>query len=390
MRCCADSRGSREGRALGSGTVPTATAHGPEVIGASGLRVLEVGHRLATASAGLVLVALGASVAQVRLGDRRVPAAEAAYYDRGRTRVEGAEPLSALGSLADVVVTDLTDQELATLGLPADAEHLGAGDRAQVLVTIRSLGRTGPNAGFRMTELTEWASGGLANVTRRPHPGDPERYVPVVPPGHQPQALAGLAAATGALTARRWATQRHQPVIVDVSVQEVMAATLHSIVPNFVWNGHVLGHPSTPNSAVGMLLPAVDGDVYIRTVEAHQWEKLMAWMGEPDWASTLAPDPESRLANADALRALVGEWTAPQRRSDLVAEGQRRKVPVALPRSVRDVLAWQHLRARGAWGTADLAGQTVEVPRLPMIEPPSWAPTRAAGAAAVAEQWAGA
>ncbi len=354
--------------------------------GARGWRVLEVGHRLGTAAAGLALAALGADVVQVRLCDRAVPAAEAAYYDRGRTVIELDGPATPVASRADVIVTDLDDRALNQLGLPGDTPDLRGGDRPQVLVSIRSLGRYGPSAGFRMTDLTEWAAGGLATVTRRPYPDDPERYVPVVPPGFQPQALAGLAAAAGVFAADRWARARRQPVVVDVSVQEVVAATLHSIVPNFVWNGHLLGHPSSPSNAVGLLVPALDGDVYIRIVEAHQWDKLMDWLGHPEWRP-LGDDPYQRLANLTAIQALVGDWTSTQNSLRLVEEGQRRKVPIAVPRTLLEVLQWQQLRARGAWCSVDTAGGRAEAPRLPMLEPARWTATRPSQAAAIAQRW---
>jgi benzylsuccinate CoA-transferase BbsE subunit len=357
--------------------------------GACGLRVLEVGERLGTAAAGLALTALGAEVAQLRLAQRQVRGPEATYYDRGRVVVEGADGWAELAAQADVILTDLDTGALSALSLPTDERALRRGERSQVLVVIRSLGRTGPSAGFRMTDLTEWASGGLATVTRRLYPEDPERYVPVVPPGFQPQALAGLAAASGAFAGLRWARARREPVVVDVSVQEVMAATLHSIFPPFVWNGHVLGHPDTPSNALGLLLPALDGDVYIRTVEAHQWDKLMDWLGQPEWGEVLGGDPTDRLANLVAIRALVGEWTSSRTRAELLAEGQRRKVPIALPRSLDDVHTWPQLRARHVWREVNHDGIPAEIPRLPIMEPAAWTPTRHDHAAAVVARWGG-
>ena len=222
-----------------------------------GLRVLEVGRHLGSASAGLALTALGADVAQVRFADRTLPTAESSYYDRGRRLVDtpSAGGLSELASLADVIVTDLPDEALGSFGVPVELAELRAGPDAQVLVVVRSLGRSGPHRDFRMTDLTEWASTGLANVTRRPHTGDPARYVPVLPPGFQPQALAGLAATTAALVGHRWARACSEPVVADVSVQEVVAALLHGIFPNYVWNGIVTGNPATPATALGMMLP---------------------------------------------------------------------------------------------------------------------------------------
>jgi len=350
------------------------------------VRVLEVGERLGVAAAGLALTALGADVVQAQLLTRRMPRPESLYYDRGRC-VVGPDGLADLVPLADVVVSDLDDGALGALGLPASDADLRGGERPQVLVVVRSLGRFGPSAGFRMTDLTEWAAGGLAGVTRRPNVDDPARYVPVVPPGFQPQALAGLAAAAGTFAGLRWAAARRQALVVDVSVQEVMAATLHSIVPNFVWNGHVLGHPSTPTTALGFLVPAADGDVYIRTVEAHQWDKLMDWLGQPAWR-VIGEDPAERYTNRSAIEDLIGEWTATRKQADLLVEGQQRKVPIALPRSLDQVLAWQHLRARGAWVPAELEGVPALLPRLPLIQPAHWSVTRRSDAREVAGRWA--
>lgn len=356
----------------------------PTIEGATGLRVLEAGARLAPAVAGLLLASLGADVARIEVPGRTLSPEEAAYYDRGR-RVLAAEDAGAAAPLADVVVSDLDDAALGRLGVSAAGGAAGASPRA--LVRIGSLGASGPHARFRMTDLTEWASGGLAYATRRPYPGDDDRYVPVPPPGAQPQVLAGLAAASAALAAWRWAVAEGRPVTAEVSAQEVLAATLHYLVPAFVNNADVIGHPSTPNPGLGMLLPAADGHVYLRTVEAHQWAALTAWMGNPDWAEALGGTPELRVANGTALASLIGEWTATQAGADLVAEGQRRKVPIVLPRSVADVLGWDHLRQRDAWRPVTVGGRAAEGPALPAVEPASWRRSAPVTGAELATAW---
>lgn len=346
------------------------------------LRVLEIGRRLGIASAGLALTALGADVVQVDLPARSLSRPERTYYDRGRRYIDVDADLSHLADLADVMLTDLDDKELAGLGVDI-REAVG---RAQVFVSVRSFGRSGPHTGYRMTDLTEWASGGLAGVTRRLHPPASGLYVPVLPPGQQPQALAGLAAATAALVGHRWARELGNLVVADVSVQEVVAALLHGIFPPYVWNGIVAGHPSSPSLALGYLLPAVDGDVYIRTLDPRQWDALADWV-QDETVRTLGATADARLANNDALCLLLGEWTARQRRTDLLEEGQRRRVPIALPRSLADVLAWQHLRSRGVWQTVDLDGLPTEAPKLPLLEPPDWRPRERESAAAVRTRW---
>jgi crotonobetainyl-CoA:carnitine CoA-transferase CaiB-like acyl-CoA transferase len=361
---------------------------GDKHVGAmSGTRVLELGRHLGVASTGLSLAALGADVAQVRHPERRVSPADSAYYDRGRTLVDLDPSVRVLAAAADVLVTDLADDELAALGLPVDEQELRGGPTPQVLVTIRSFGRSGPNRDLRMTDLTEWAAGGLAPVTRRPHPGDAERYTPVLPPGCQPQALAGIAAATAAIVGRRAARSHGRPVVADVSVQEVVAAMLHGISPHFAWLGIIIGHASTPASARGLILPAVDGDVYLRVLDPRQWDALVTWVGD-DTLQVLGAEPNSRLANHDALELVLSAWSVTQKRQDLFEEGQRRRIPIALPRSIEDVLAWQHLRARGTWREIELGDDVVEVPRLPLLEPSTWRPTAQVAAADLLTVWA--
>ena len=204
-----------------------------------------------------------------------------------------------------MIVADLDELELRALGIPGDTAGLRSGPDAQVLVSVRSLGRSGPNRDFRMTDLTEWASSGLANVTRRPRPPDERRSTcrscrPASSPRRSlvwPRRRPGWSAVVGP-------EQRGTPIVADVSVQEVVAAMLHGIFPNFVWNGVVTGHPSTSATSLGMLLPAADGDVYIRTLDPRQWDALVAWVDD-DALRALGGDPDSRLANNDALRLLL-------------------------------------------------------------------------------------
>jgi crotonobetainyl-CoA:carnitine CoA-transferase CaiB-like acyl-CoA transferase len=138
-----------------------------------------------------------------------------------------------------------------------------------------------------------------------------------------------------------------------------------------------------------MLLPAVDGDIYIRTLDPRQWEALMAWV-DNETVRALGSDPDTRLANNDALKLLMGDWSSTQERRFLLEEGQRRRIPIALPRSLDDVLAWQQLRARGVWRSAELDGRPAELPRIPLLEPESWAPTTNLSAADIAERWSAA
>jgi crotonobetainyl-CoA:carnitine CoA-transferase CaiB-like acyl-CoA transferase len=156
-------------------------------------------------------------------------------------------------------------------------------------------------------------------------------------------------------------------VLVDVSRQEALASTSHHQVP-IVLNDHkVPGAPDARLTAMGWILHARDGDVYLRTVERHQWESLREWMDYPAWSEAIGDLP-FYMVDPPAAAMLVGEWAGEHDRAYLLAEGQRRKVPIALPREPAEVLAWDQPRSRGIWEPIDLDGRPAEAPRIPILQ----------------------
>lgn len=345
---------------------------------ASGLRVLEVGESRSAAFAGLILAAQGADVCQVRDGiTRRLDAIESAYFDRGRWVPPPGADLAALASEADILLLDSSLPRLRELGLPATLEELRAG---QAAVIVTPMGTWGPQALLVMDQINEWAAGGLAYVTRRAVPDDDvDGYSPVLPPDRQPEMLGGLAAAIGALFGMLQSKAANEPMLLDVSRQEVQAAMLHGVVPVFVWNHTVNGNPNARLSNIGMLIPASDGEVYLRTVEPHHWAGLVSWMGNPEWAQEpWASDGLQRMAHWELVRSLISEWSAQHPMRWLVEEGQRAGVPIAYTRSASEVLETEQLRSRDAWVEVEVNGSTARGPRVPLVETAPLAPARSA------------
>jgi crotonobetainyl-CoA:carnitine CoA-transferase CaiB-like acyl-CoA transferase len=284
--------------------------------------------------------------------------------------VEGSHDLARLIDLADVVLCDVHPSKLRALNIPTTVEAFDE-TRSQpgVLVVVTDLGLDGPHAEYAMTDITTWAAGGLGYVTRRPVPDEDEfGYSPVLAPARQPEVLGGIAASTAAMAGIRLRRQVGKSVVAEVSRQEVIAAMLHGVVPTYIWSSAVVGVPTSPRAAVGMLLPAADGQIYIRTVEENQWTSLLAWMGDPEWSKEpWLADPAQRMANWARIAPLVSEWTMQYSREWLYTEGQRRRVPIALPRTLNDVLSSEQLHARDVWEKVDVSGGTGVVPRIPMI-----------------------
>jgi crotonobetainyl-CoA:carnitine CoA-transferase CaiB-like acyl-CoA transferase len=289
---------------------------------------------------------------------------------------------------ADLVITELAPQDRADLGIPAGEPGLDEIRVGLVHVAITPFGLDGPGA-VRGEEsvITDWAAGGLAYSTRRAVPDEDDTgYVPVVAPGRQPEMLAGLAAVIGGLAGLRLARARAKAVLVDVSRQEVQAALLHSLFPTFVSNTVVAGDP-THRISFGMLVHASDGPVYFRPLELHQWRALVEWMGSPDWAVVLTEGLPASIPSFEAFGQLMAPWVAGFTRRDLLVEGQRRRVPVAVPSDLDELFESEQLAVRRAFRALDALGSSARAPALPLFEPEQWPPTRQAQWAEVEAAW---
>lgn len=352
--------------------------------GFEGLRVLEIGDGLSGAYAGLVLASLGADVVQWNEGlVRRLDVHESAWFDRGRTVVDGGD-LHALLRSCDLVITDLSPATMRALGLPTTEAEVRAIDPRLVQVSVTPFGLDSPFADYVMTDLTEWAATGLAYATRREVPMDnDEDYTPVLAGSRQPEVFGGLTAALGALAALSGV----RGVLVDVSRQQAFASTAQYQFPILLNDRFLAGHPRM-RAQLGWTVPTSDGEVYLRTVEERQWTRLAEWMGDPEWASSEVDGQPLYRADPELACMLVGAWSADFTCADLVAEGQRRGVPVAMMRDLAEVLEWPHLEARGLWVELADGASEGRGPRVPLVEEkPMGGPLRTPHSA-VQERWA--
>ncbi len=112
------------------------------------------------------------------------------------------------------------------------------------------------------------------------------------------------------------------------------------------------------------IVPCRDGHVRLCVLNPRQWEAMSAWLG-PDHPFT---DPQyaniaKRMAVAGKVNALIGDLFLAHSAADLVAEGQRRGVPIAAVATPAQALADPHFAARGAFVPLKIAdGKTGLVP----------------------------
>jgi crotonobetainyl-CoA:carnitine CoA-transferase CaiB-like acyl-CoA transferase len=348
------------------------------------LRVLECGELVGGAYAAKLLADLGADVVKIE-----APAGDAArqrgpfpggvphpdrsglflYLNANKrgvvldlTSTDGREQLAALAARADLLIHNIAPGEMAAHGLDYDA--LAAANPRLVMTSVTPYGLTGPRRDWAATDLTLWNAGGIAYLNGSP---DAEDLPPLAPFGQQAQfqgALNAAIASLAALFARR-RSGRGQHVIV--SIQESLAAILELTFEYWPYMGLIASRLGRKPIQPLDFLECRDGWIFVCCVEEHQWQELVRMMGNPEWAELeIFADRLSRGANWDALKIFLQEWASEQRVMDLYAAAQRRRIPFAPVSTMGDLLASEHLKARGFFAVLQPPGSDpIRVPGAP-------------------------
>jgi crotonobetainyl-CoA:carnitine CoA-transferase CaiB-like acyl-CoA transferase len=178
---------------------------------------------------------------------------------------------------------------------------------------------------------------------------------PELPPANPGSAtiadyVAGLFGAFGALAAIEHRDATGEGQVIDVALYEALLRIMDSLAVTFSANGTVRERMGT---ATALAAPhnhyrTLDGRwVAIACTNDRIFERLAALMGRP----ALTRDPRfcserQRVANRDAIDALVCEWTASLPADDLVERMQRSEVPCSPIYSIADIFRDPHYRAR--------------------------------------------
>lgn len=314
-----------------------------------------------------LLVGLGADVIRVEPpgGDpmRLCDPLGFAHWNAGKRSVtldlgkpDGTESFRRLAETADVVVETFPPGHLEVLGLGDD--ELRRVRPELIMVSISPFGRTGPRAGWRGTNLTASALGGMTSLC-----GESDGP-PLTPPREQAYHLAGVNAAIGALLALRARRRTGRGQHVDVSIQEAVAATLEYGAISYIHQGVVhrrraRWYPHVPHG----LFRARDGFVAGGLGGSpRMWDGLLEWMGETGQDGDL-PDPRwrdetHRLREREHVFRVVEAFTRTFPKADLYHEAQRRRLPWASVDRPEDVAVNPQLTARGFFVEIDLGGAT--------------------------------
>ncbi|WP_370062735.1 CoA transferase [Mycobacterium sp. MAA66] len=349
----------------------------------AGLRVLDVGSAESD-GVGRLLADLGADVLKIepaggaaqRGNHPRVAGVSLGFIignankrcatlDPGQS--EDRDRLIALAAEADIVIDGGLPGQLAAFGTSC-AE---LADRFDTLVaaSITDFGADGPRATWQATDAVLYA---LSTALSR---SGPTSGRPVLPPDGIASATAAVQAAWAVLVAYFHRLRCGRGDYLDFSRFE---GVLLALDPPFGSQGQAASGQKTAadlwrgrprDQQIYPTFGCRDGFVRICLLSPRQWRGMRAWLGEPaEFADPKFDTISARYAASDALNGAMGALFATASMADLVAEGQRRGVPIAAMLTPAAALDSDHFRAVGALAQAQLtAGTRVTVPTGPFV-----------------------
>ncbi|MBI5947099.1 MAG: CoA transferase [Chloroflexi bacterium] len=330
-----------------------------------GVRILDFTHVLAGPFGTRVLGDLGADVIKVGTAARSGGANSTMHpyymsWNRNKRSItlnmatpEGREVARGLAARCDVIIENFSAGVLKRWGL--DREAMAAANPGLSVIAMGGMGQTGPWKDFVTFAPTIHALVGLTYLTNPPG----EHYL-----GYGfslTDHLSGLAGAVATLESLEHRHRTGHGLDIDLSQYELglglMGPALLDCLANGV-NPEPVGnrHPFAAWAPHGIYRCAgEDRWVAVAAKGDGQWQALCAVMGQPG----LAGDPrfashQARIANQDALDAVIEAWTASQDRYEVMAACQAAGVAAGAVQDAADLATSDpQLAARRFFTTAE-------------------------------------
>ena len=254
------------------------------------------------------------------------------------------DQLDTLFSWADIVIHGYPPNAQAAIGL--DPEAISRDWPSLVVLCITPFGITGPHANYQATELILTNAGGWANFCPATHT-DPN-MPPLKVYGEQCALMAGISGAMTALATLRDTQATGYGEYIDLSIQEYVASVLEIAIPAYSYKGEVAARFHQRSLVPWRIFNAKDGPVFIVCVEQDQWQRLVEFMGHPDWAELdIFADQPSRAENQDLVHTFVQEFVGTWSAQDLFHAAQKHRFCVAPVLDMKQFGQDRHLRERG-------------------------------------------
>jgi crotonobetainyl-CoA:carnitine CoA-transferase CaiB-like acyl-CoA transferase len=268
-------------------------------------------------------------------------------------RPEGHEILVQLLRNADILVHNVPPCERAACGLESD--KLATEFPELIIAGISPFGDSGPYKDWKAYSLNLENAGGMAFLA----PGASQS--PELPPlkafGDQPEYQGGLHACYAALAAYWSRLTGGEPLTIEISEQECIAAMLELNFMHYSYAGRETSRLGRRILGPWLLADCSDGVIFVACAEEAQWQRMVEVMGDPAWAhEELFKDRLTRGANGDALNLFIREWASSLKTQELFHAGQGKRVPFASVNTTKDVYADAQLNFRDYFVTIDHPG----------------------------------
>jgi len=243
---------------------------------------------------------------------------------------------------ADILIEDTPPGTLEELGL--DYECLKEVNPRLVMASITPFGQTGPYRDYKAYHLNVFHGSGEGYLT----PGGVENM------GRPPLKVgnlvgeydSGLNAAIAVLGALYHRKRSGNGQYIDISKQESVMSLNRLDMPRWANEGDVITRAKL-GVPYGGALPCRDGYTVFVTWEGEQWDKLVDFMGHPEWTEDEKfKDYASRYRNGELINALLTEWLVDHGKEELYHRGQAAEVPFAMVYTPQDLAESEQLEQR--------------------------------------------
>ncbi|WAH96321.1 CoA transferase [Arthrobacter sp. MMS18-M83] len=351
-----------------------------------GTLTVELGWTRAAAFTAKLIADAGGSVVTLEDESRRTALTDEArmFLDPHKDVVAFVEDqdtvvLEELIPFADLLVTDLPEEELARRGFDWDA--IRALNPSISYVRLSAVGgrpgggpgAAGPDTAALDTsgspgELTMQALSGLMEMV-----GDPQREPLALPYGIGSLQL-GLHGAAAGTAAMYTAARSGQGRLVEIAGAEVLASYVRIYGAVASYYGIPLQRdgrraPGSGGRYPFGIFPCRDGYVAMICRSDREWTSLLGMMGNPEWSTRDRYRDLYAIAMEypDEVDELIAPWLIEHTRDQLLDLAQEFAIPVAPVRSVAEVLEDAQLRDHRSF--FDILqnddGDTIQVPGRP-------------------------
>jgi crotonobetainyl-CoA:carnitine CoA-transferase CaiB-like acyl-CoA transferase len=304
-----------------------------------GLKVIEQGTFITGPACGMLLGDMGADVVKVEMPGSGDPfrafngglySPHFQTYNRNKRSIvldtRDAEDRHVFDTLiqdADVYIQNFRPGVAEKLG--AGAARLRALNPKLVYCSISGFGATGPAAHRPVYDTVAQAASGFLNLLVNPQ--NPRVVGPAIA-----DSLTGFYAAYGVLGALFERGRTGVGRTVEVSMLEAMAHFNLDAFTHFFQVGEVMGPYSRPSVSQSYVLECADGKWIALHMSSPEkfWQGLAVAIEQPDlFSDARFATRENRIANQEALIALLGERFRRHSRDEWCARLERHDVPHA-------------------------------------------------------------